>query len=198
VLVTADAVARDEEERMTKLTEKQTALLVQAAARDDGAVVWPQGASKAGTSRIAASLIGLKLLRTCKAKVGLPVWRKDENGEGLCLILTRAGRAAAERLKGDSNGSAATPAAEAAEQEDLGRRSISFRAGTKQALLVGMLSKEQGASLDDMIVATGWLPHTTRAALTGLRKRGLTIERAPIADGVGSIYRMAPTREVIR
>lgn len=54
-----------------------------------------------------------------------------------------------------------------------------------------MLSKKEGASLDDMIAATGWLPHTTRAALTGLRKRGLTIERALIAEGVGSIYRIA-------
>jgi hypothetical protein len=63
---------------------------------------------------------------------------------------------------------------------------------------VGMLSKEQGASLGDMMAATGWLPHTTRAALTGLRKRGLAIERAPIAEGVGSIYRIAPTREAIR
>ena len=180
---------------MTKLTDKQTALLLQAAARDEGAVVWPQGVSKAGTSRIAASLIGLKLLRTCKAKAGLPVWRKDENGKNVCLILTRAGRAAAERLKGDkaeSNGSATTPAPEGAQGEETGRLSISFRPGTKQALLVGMLSKKQGASLDEMIAATGWLPHTTRAALTGLRKRGLTIQRA------GSIYRIASTREATR
>lgn len=29
-----------------------------------------------------------------------------------------------------------------------------------------------GASLDELAGATGWLPHTTRAALTGLRKKG--------------------------
>jgi len=183
---------------MTKLTDKQTALLLQAAARDDGAVVWPQGVSKAGTSRIAASLIGLKLLRTCKAKAGVPVWRKDENGESLCLILTRAGRASAERLKGEQAESRGSPAAESARQDGPVQHSPSFRAGTKQALLVGMLSKEQGASLGEMTAATGWLPHTTRAALTGLRKRGLAIERGPVAEGVGSIYRIAPTREATR
>src|SRR3954451_12563193 len=38
--------------------------------------------------------------------------------------------------------------------------------------------------------ANGWLPHTTRAALTGLRKRGYTVllERQ---DGRPSLYRIA-------
>ena len=34
-----------------------------------------------------------------------------------------------------------------------------------------------GASLNDMVEVTGWLPHTTRAALTGLRHKGYAIER---------------------
>jgi hypothetical protein len=40
-----------------------------------------------------------------------------------------------------------------------------------------------------LIAATGWLPHTTRAALTGLRKSGFEIERRQ-EDGQGSIYRI--------
>ena len=51
------------------------------------------------------------------------------------------------------------------------------RPGTKQALLVRMLSSKHGATLDKLIDATGWLSHTTRAALTGLRKKGYAIER---------------------
>ena len=35
----------------------------------------------------------------------------------------------------------------------------------------------QGATLDALVNATGWLPHTTRAVLTGLRKRGFEIDR---------------------
>ncbi len=62
--------------------------------------------------------------------------------------------------------------------------------GSKQALLVELLSRPEGASLDDLIGATGWLPHTTRAALTGLRRRGFAIERVP-ADGGRSLYRVA-------
>jgi hypothetical protein len=64
------------------------------------------------------------------------------------------------------------------------------REGSKQALLVELLSRPKGASLDDLIGATGWLPHTTRAALTGLRRRGFSIERMP-ADGGPSLYRVA-------
>ena len=63
------------------------------------------------------------------------------------------------------------------------------RSGSKQALVVGLLSRPEGSKLQDLIAATGWLPHTTRAALTGLRKRGLAIER--VAGDGGSAYRIA-------
>ena len=64
------------------------------------------------------------------------------------------------------------------------------RPGSKQALVVELLSRPEGASLDDLVGATGWLPHTARAALTGLRRRGFAIERAPAEDG-RSVYRVA-------
>ena len=63
------------------------------------------------------------------------------------------------------------------------------RPGSKQALLLGLLSRQQGASLAEMMKATDWLPHTTRAALTGLRQRGCIIERSTSADG-SSTYRI--------
>ena len=49
--------------------------------------------------------------------------------------------------------------------------------GTKSAAVIALLSREDGATLDEMIAATGWLPHTTRAALTGLKKKGHVIVR---------------------
>jgi hypothetical protein len=48
---------------------------------------------------------------------------------------------------------------------------------SKQSLIKDLLAREEGATLDEMIVATGWLPHTTRAALTGLRKQGFAIDK---------------------
>jgi hypothetical protein len=51
------------------------------------------------------------------------------------------------------------------------------RENTKSQRLLEMLKTGTGASLDDMIEATGWQAHTVRAAMTGLRKRGHAINR---------------------
>lgn len=42
----------------------------------------------------------------------------------------------------------------------------------KLSLLLELISRKQGATLDELTSATGWLPHTARASITGLRKRG--------------------------
>ncbi len=41
--------------------------------------------------------------------------------------------------------------------------------------MVALLQRGDGAALAELVSATGWLPHTTRAALTGLRKRGYAV-----------------------
>lgn len=43
--------------------------------------------------------------------------------------------------------------------------------------VVTLLKRAEGATLAEMVEATGWLPHTTRAALTGLRKKGHVVHR---------------------
>jgi hypothetical protein len=57
------------------------------------------------------------------------------------------------------------------------------REGSKLANVIGLLCRPDGASMDEIVDVTTWLPHTARAALTGLRKRGFNIERTR-ADGV--------------
>lgn len=59
---------------------------------------------------------------------------------------------------------------------------------TKIGKVIALLEREDGATLDEMVEATGWLPHTTRAALTGLKKKGHTIERDRRGDA--SCYRI--------
>jgi hypothetical protein len=51
------------------------------------------------------------------------------------------------------------------------------RQATKSQRLLNLLATGTGASLEDMIEATGWQAHTVRAAMTGLRKRGHAIAR---------------------
>jgi hypothetical protein len=53
---------------------------------------------------------------------------------------------------------------------------------SKSAAVVALLQRDSGATLAELIDATGWLPHTTRAALTGLRKKGHVIERTKRDD----------------
>ncbi len=43
--------------------------------------------------------------------------------------------------------------------------------GSKATLILGMLERAEGATLAQLVAATSWLPHTTRAALTGLKKK---------------------------
>lgn len=57
---------------------------------------------------------------------------------------------------------------------------------SKIGLLMAMLERTEGATLTDLAEATGWLPHTTRAALTRLRQKGHRIDKASL-DGV-SVY----------
>lgn len=62
---------------------------------------------------------------------------------------------------------------------------------SKQRLLANLLLRDEGATLDDMIAATGWLPHTTRAALTGLKKKGYALSSDKI-DGVRTYRAVSP------
>ena len=49
---------------------------------------------------------------------------------------------------------------------------------SKISAVVALLRCEGGATLAELVAATGWQPHTTRSALTGLRKKGHVIERS--------------------
>ena len=54
---------------------------------------------------------------------------------------------------------------------------------TKNDKVIALLKRKNGATLEELVAATAWLPHTARAAMTGLRKKGHTIERNRV-DGV--------------
>ena len=222
---------------MSKLTDVQLVALSSAAARDDAAASRPPKMTNAAASKLAASLVGLKLMREVLSKPGMPVWRAGEDGRDHSLVILRAGRdaigvteergmdqpATAEvnppnasakpgpsakpaRRRAQPGGAVAfardevatvTPADEP-EQSETGEALVDAladatkgapRSGTKQAMVVAMLTSDDGVTLHALVEATGWLPHTTRAALTGLRKRGMAITREKQASGV-SVYRV--------
>src|SRR5271166_5349191 len=166
---------------MTRLTDTQLIVLSNAARREDKAAVAPPGLNKAAAAKVGSSLAARKLMREIRSKPGMPVWREDERGRRVSLIITRAGRDAIGVP--DDGGEAEPPAVPKnadPKPQDAERWPASGppRPGSKQALIVEMLSKDEGATLDALTTAAGWLPHTTRAALTGLRRRGFLVERS--------------------
>lgn len=56
---------------------------------------------------------------------------------------------------------------------------------TKKQKLITLLRKSDGQTIDGLSQALGWLPHTVHAALTGLRKSGLKVERNAAGSDAG-------------
>ena len=159
-----------------KLTQSQRDLLTSAKARKDRAVVIPTKLTGAAASRMAAKLLKLDLVKEIAARGAMPVWRR-ESDRGFALEITRAGIDALEGAEaGDVEPSRETEVASA-------------RADSKIARVIARLVAPDGASLADLVAMTGWLPHTTRAALTGLRRRGFQLVRERGVD-TPAVYRI--------
>jgi Protein of unknown function (DUF3489) len=188
-----------------KLTDAQIFMLSAAAQRDDRCLIAPRNL-KGAAQKVAAKLIAGGLANEIKAKPGAPVWRQDEQaGLPIALKITSAGlRAIAveNRPASDDTGADGGERVQvvAASSEIIrptalvtpitdARRPSAPRDGTKLARLVELLQRDQGATITELVAATDWLRHTTRAALTGLRKRGyaVTIDRSDKERG--STYR---------
>ncbi len=154
---------------------------------NDGAAIVPERLNKAAALKVGSSLVARKLMRETRAKPGMAIWREDEEGRGLSLVILRAGRDALGVVDDDapteSNAPLSARPSRPANVKDAGsrkRRTTSKpavapilpaptifersqpRDGSKQALIINMLKKTKGASLEALINATGWLPHTVR------------------------------------
>jgi len=93
-------------------------------------------------------------------------------------------QAAAQSGPGSEGTDAATASASGADRP---------RASTKRATLITMLERAQGASVAEIGQHLGWLPHTVRAAITGLRHAGREVTRSKDTTGQ-SVYRFAPVK----
>lgn len=72
------------------------------------------------------------------------------------------------------------------------RKPPTLRAGTKQAQIIAMLRRPEGATVAEMVEATGWLAHTVRGSISGALKKklGLPITAEKI-EGRGTVYLLA-------
>lgn len=158
---------------MTKLTDTQLVLL-STAAQNEGGSLLPLAASltapRSAIDKSIGSLIKRSLAEEGRVADANVAWRNDGDLH-FGVRITDAGRKAIGLT--EEPAPAITPAAPEATVE---------KKQTKAALVVALLQREQGATLDELVVATGWLPHTTRAAMTGLRKKGHAIAKGKRGD----------------
>jgi hypothetical protein len=185
-----------------KLTDAQVVMMSAAAQRKDLCLSVPATIKGAALSKVGVKLAKLGLAREIGAKPGAPIWRRDDAGRGYALKLTAAGlkaiavdEGAQDTIPHDTVEPSEAPQPEAknvasADEGGDPARLAAPRDGSKLALVIEHLQRADGATLVDLTQATGWLPHTTRAALTGLRKRGYAVIRERIGAG-GSAYRIS-------
>lgn len=206
-----------------RLTDVQLVALSRACQREDRMIAIPDALEDIAIRSFAEGLIALGLADEAATKRGDPVWRQDsETDEPVTLRVTEkalavlgiddgqgAGDACASEAKEEIGAGATSNGDQDATQERIvhakpRRRPTAGpgiseagprqpRPGSKQGALMDMLSRDEGASIAELATALGWLPHTTRAALTGLRHKGYTLGRAASVDERGSVYRIIGT-----
>jgi hypothetical protein len=186
-----------------KLTDTQLLMLSAAAQREDRCIAAPPRLKGAVAQKIAAKLVAEGLAEVIKAKPGAHVWRRDDaTGHAYALKLTAAGLKAVEQAEAveAAAGNPTPPGVVPNEIIDHEAAAVNVaqptaiarpREGSKLAAVVDLLRREGGATIDQLADAMGWLPHTTRAALTGLRKRGFGIDRRKAKDERAGAYFIA-------
>ena len=163
---------------MTNLSDTQCILLSTAAQRDDGSVYPLSTTLKpgGGTSKAVEALTARGFAEERETDSAEAVRRTDGDVR-YGVFITSAGAAAIGL--GEPNG-----------EEHMQVLPTPIAKGpSKTSLVIDLLGRANGVTLPELIAATGWLPHTTRAALTGIRKKGHQIERTK-RDGV-TCYRIA-------
>jgi Protein of unknown function (DUF3489) len=191
-----------------KLTDTQRLLLSAAASRNDRCLAIPKTLKGGAARQVVAKLVDAGLAREIAAKSGLPVWRREEEtGRAYAVKMTVAGvKAVANENPAVGvdeavlpSPSRSNPAATRSEVgEESGRTKVrnasvatsAPRAGTKIGDVVNLIQRDCGATLEELVAATGWLPHTARAALTGLRKRGFAVSIDRSDKTRGGAYRI--------
>jgi hypothetical protein len=170
-----------------KLNDLQLVLLSTAAQRDDGGV-FPVADSIAKDEdrlrKAVQSLLKRSLVEEGPTTDRRLAWREHDE-RPIALFISAAGRSLMDRTAGGAEPSAGHEGTAKNEKDSV----MQVRKGSKKELVLGLLRRSDGATLDELVTATGWLPHTTRAALTGLRKKGHVVEKTKRKDV--TCYRIA-------
>ena len=168
-----------------KLNDTHLLLLSRASQHKDHLLSPPEVMKAKALEPALARLLRQGLMEEVAVRPDQPSCKLDEEGQRRGYRITSAGL---QVLGLDGEGAVASCDPVTAPSEP-GRPSTS-----KRSLVLELLLRDEGATLKDLIDATGWLPHTTRAVLSGLRKAGHDLTRERDASGV-SVYRVVRSEQ---
>lgn len=190
---------------MPKLSDTQTIILSRAATRPDNlAMPLPDGLAGAAAKMAVAKMIERGWLQEVEANIrrGEPLWRETGDGHGTTLIATEAGLAAIgiEPVVATTMSNlrkaklevvlAAKEPIETSPDADT-PQPVAIRTGTKQAQIIALLQRPEGASITEIVEATGWLPHSARGLISGGLKKKLNLPiTAEKVAGRGTVYKL--------
>ena len=176
---------------MPKLTDTQSLILSAASQRADNlAMPLPKGLHGAAAKKVVTMMIERGWLEEVDANVRKdePLWRETGDGHGTTLVVTSAGLLAigVEPVVVKTMAAICTHAA-----QPLASKPPTPRAGTKQAQIIALLQRPQGASVAEIVGATGWQAHSVHGMISGALKKklGLPITSEKV-DGRGTVHRL--------
>jgi len=190
----------------TKLTDTQLVILSTAAQRDDHSLLpFPKNISAKGTA-LAKSMNGLQgrgLVEEREIDAGDPEWRRDEENRLYGLFVTKEGLSAigladeaapgrSESAARETTAKVRPPQLKRSKRRPTASASPAGKAESKQDIVVKLLRRKAGASIDEIVAETGWQKHSVRGFLSAVvrKKLALPLESSVKKDGVRR-YRIA-------
>jgi len=187
---------------MTKLSDTQAIILSAAAQREDRiALPLPDSLRGGAAAKVVGAMLAKGFLQEVDADMrkGEPMWRETGEGHGVTLIATNAGLAtigiepedANPAPAGATDASTEAPAPVTPTEPEAAPKARTPREGTKQATLIAMLRAPEGATIEEIMAATGWQSHTVRGAMAGALKKKLGLEVASEkVENRGRVYKL--------
>ena len=184
---------------MVRLSDSQAVVLGAACQREDRSV-YPLTTKLPGAAaaKVLGSLVKKGFIEELQAKPQDTVWREDKKKGRLTLRATPAAFEAlgidppsgAEAVtETDAIGSTSRKAKKGKSKE---KAAPGTRANSKQAQLIEMLKRRDGATIEEIVKKFDWQAHTVRGAIAGALKKklGLKVESERV-EGRGRVYRIA-------